>query len=374
MAVTSTGQIERRGPNWGLNALMLALAGLFSTQEVHAQEGPQRAGKIFSSFGQDDALADELEALTVQLQELEARTRRAQERTEELIERRTRILADLERLQPPACALHEKHEWNNGYLCVEDVTSGLKSQNDPSEMDEDCDESSENSSELCKKNPLFGGMYTENKDGTCRYPNTLSGGCSCPASFSQYPTLEWFDPGCGRGRYDDGTRTENCGFTQYQCVNMQAIGLNRDSSFGGIFTENRDGSCRYPNPITGDCKCSAGARTRGLLEWSDGTCSGGRYADGSRTENCGFTQQQCVVTVSKTKEKVPSNSGGAFTKNVDGSCRYGNPETQSTCRCPTGFKTQQIHDFFNPDCTTGRYTDGFRTKNCGVESYACVRN
>jgi hypothetical protein len=124
MAVTPTGHTERRGPNWGLNALMLGLASLFGTQEGYAQEGLQRAGKIFSGFGQDDALEAELASLIVRQQELVARTRRAEERTKELVERRTRILADLERLQPPACALHEKHVWNDGYRCVEDLTSG----------------------------------------------------------------------------------------------------------------------------------------------------------------------------------------------------------------------------------------------------------
>lgn len=64
--------------------------------------------------------------------------------------------------------------------------------------------------------------------------------------------------------------------------------------------------------------------------------------------------------------------GGIFTKNIDGSCRYGNPLAGSSCACPAGYTAYQIYDFVNPSCTSGFYSDSWRTSNCGIEMFQCL--
>ncbi|MDP3052359.1 MAG: hypothetical protein Q8N22_00130 [bacterium] len=63
---------------------------------------------------------------------------------------------------------------------------------------------------------------------------------------------------------------------------------------------------------------------------------------------------------------------GIYTSNLDGSCRYKNPFTNA-CSCPSGFTGYQIGEFSNPTCIHGFYADGWRTSNCGIIQYQCVK-
>lgn len=222
--------------------------------------------------------------------------------------------------------------------------------------------------ELAEAQDQFGGMFTRNRDGTCRYPNGITGRCSCPAGASASRTLEWDDPICLNGRFADNERADKCGIEQFQCVfptNADAASP-ADNTFGGFFTKNLDRSCRYPNPFTGACACPSGARSARLLEWSDPECRNGRYADGFRTRGCGFLQMQC------SRQRATEGAfRGAFTKNLDGTCRYPNPRTNA-CRCPSGSRPVGIYEFDNPECIEGRYADGRRTENCGIQSFVCM--
>lgn len=64
----------------------------------------------------------------------------------------------------------------------------------------------------------FGGIYTENLDGSCRHENPFTGGCSCPADFSPSQIDDFNNPLCVDDFYADGWRTSNCGIIQYQCT------------------------------------------------------------------------------------------------------------------------------------------------------------
>ncbi|MDD5587128.1 MAG: hypothetical protein PHY92_09295 [Alphaproteobacteria bacterium] len=66
------------------------------------------------------------------------------------------------------------------------------------------------------------------------------------------------------------------------------------AQFGGIFNTNMDGSCRYANPLTGVCSCPSGFVAHSFGEWASPDCGIGAYADGWRTENCGYAQFVCM--------------------------------------------------------------------------------
>lgn len=75
-----------------------------------------------------------------------------------------------------------------------------------------------------KNTSLEGGLYTVNfyADGACRYPNPLTGRCSCPSGFAASVSFEFYNGGCDNGYYaDNGKYTINCGVVQYQCVNSK---------------------------------------------------------------------------------------------------------------------------------------------------------
>lgn len=62
----------------------------------------------------------------------------------------------------------------------------------------------------------FGGIYTMNMDGTCRYGNPLTGACSCPSGFWASQFHEFFAGGCAYYQ-DDGSHPV-CGIVEFQCV------------------------------------------------------------------------------------------------------------------------------------------------------------
>ena len=58
----------------------------------------------------------------------------------------------------------------------------------------------------------FGGIYTKNLNGSCRYTNPATGSCSCPSGFTAYRFFEFVAGGCSY--YWD---TYPCGVESYQC-------------------------------------------------------------------------------------------------------------------------------------------------------------
>jgi hypothetical protein len=65
--------------------------------------------------------------------------------------------------------------------------------------------------------------------------------------------------------------------------------------------------------------------------------------------------------------------GGIYTVNMDGSCRHGNAKAGKGCACPAGYSRQVFNEYANSSCDNGRYSDGWRTTNCGVTSYVCLK-
>lgn len=70
----------------------------------------------------------------------------------------------------------------------------------------------------------FGGLYTKNLDGTCRWTNPFTSGCSCPAGFSASLFSRYWSSNDGHNNptfpyCDGGTRTI-CGIASYQCVRL----------------------------------------------------------------------------------------------------------------------------------------------------------
>ncbi len=64
----------------------------------------------------------------------------------------------------------------------------------------------------------FGGIYVKNLDGSCRWGNPRTGGCSCPSGYSSYRSHDFSNPQCVDNFYGDGWRTSNCGIYAYQCI------------------------------------------------------------------------------------------------------------------------------------------------------------
>ncbi len=146
---------------------------------------------------------------------------------------------------------------------------------------------------------IFGGMYSDNADGSCRHRNAFTKGCSCPSGFDRVQVLEFLNPTCRLNFYDDGERTTNCGFREYYCVSGLTLW---DSDFGGVHTENVDGSCRYVNYLgtsadpnqPRDCSCPNGFKSVKIHDFESSECDW--YGDGGSRSVCGVYQYYCVAS------------------------------------------------------------------------------
>lgn len=85
--------------------------------------------------------------------------------------------------------------------------------------------------------------------------------------------------------------------------------------------------------------------------------------------NCGVTGE--VFDGSVCVPAMGTGKGG-WTRNRDGSCRYPNAFTNQ-CVCPDAYNAIQVLQFDNPTCDPGFYADGWRTSNCGIQIYMCVK-
>ena len=69
-------------------------------------------------------------------------------------------------------------------------------------------------------------------------------------------------------------------------------------TYGGAYMLNRDNSCRYPNPFTGDCSCPTSATAHQSFDFINGdgsTCPNSYYFDlGQHGNNCGVIGFTCV--------------------------------------------------------------------------------
>ncbi len=68
----------------------------------------------------------------------------------------------------------------------------------------------------------FGGLYTENWDGTCRYRNPYTMSCSCPSGYARAEFNEFYAGQC-QFYQDQGQHNGNCGIKSYQCYRAGAI-------------------------------------------------------------------------------------------------------------------------------------------------------
>jgi hypothetical protein len=68
-----------------------------------------------------------------------------------------------------------------------------------------------------------------------------------------------------------------------------------------------------------------------------------------------------------TTQATAARFAGAYTKNVNGSCRHSNPATGG-CSCPSGFSAVRYFEFIDGNCWY--YWD---TSPCGIESYQCFK-
>lgn len=68
--------------------------------------------------------------------------------------------------------------------------------------------------------------------------------------------------------------------------------------YAGAYMLNRDNTCRYGNPLTGDCSCPPGATAHQSFDFLNGngqTCPNGYYFDsGQHGNNCGVTGFTCI--------------------------------------------------------------------------------
>lgn len=80
-------------------------------------------------------------------------------------------------------------------------------------------------------NISYAGAFMKNLDETCRYPNPLTGACSCPAGSTEYHSFDFVNnvyavfpttptpTDCPNGYYhDQGEHGLNCGIVGYTCV------------------------------------------------------------------------------------------------------------------------------------------------------------
>lgn len=76
----------------------------------------------------------------------------------------------------------------------------------------------ENGSAVCVVE-VFGGIYTSNLDGSCRYGNPLLPGtsCSCPSGYNPKAMSEFVDRRSHHGYYCEG-QSSVCGIITYQCI------------------------------------------------------------------------------------------------------------------------------------------------------------
>lgn len=120
-------RLSRDHRSWLIRTVLYVVVIFFaSIDQVVAQIGDnvERTGRTFTRFVDDQELRASLDTLSTQITELAERIELLKERAENFTERRATIIADIERLIPPACALSAKHQWADGYSCVDDLTSG----------------------------------------------------------------------------------------------------------------------------------------------------------------------------------------------------------------------------------------------------------
>ncbi len=159
----------------------------------------------------------------------------------------------------------------------------------------------ENRDLLDSSNNIFGGIYTDNLDGSCRRTNPFTGDCSCPDGFKTLWSHEFANPGCKWRFYADSRRDADCGIIEQYCISENYQSLIGQDIFMGIHTANKDGSCRYRNPFTGNCSCPEGAIEVPIYDFVSPGCD--FYGDGGKRDVCGVYQYYCVQT--KTRPLPP---------------------------------------------------------------------
>lgn len=117
-----------------------------------------------------------------------------------------------------------------------------------------------NGSAVCVQN-VYGGIYTENWDGSCRYGNPFLSGksCSCPGGYSAKMMSEFYGGNGPTGHYCDAIGRSPCGVKTYQCIaNDAAVGGGGTAPGGsssggdaGTGTSITDFSCPNNQYITG---------------------------------------------------------------------------------------------------------------------------
>ncbi len=210
----------------------------------------------------------------------------------------------------------------------------------------------------------FGGLYTTKFDGDdvgCYHVNNFTKACSCPEGFTSVKVGDWVSSSID---WYSCLGKDNCGVEKFYCAKK----VEEETAFGGMYSEDLDASCRYPNFATNSCSCPEGFLTIPTLEFDNPSCKGNIYTDGNKTSNCGFLEHYCVSPSVLTSESFV----GLYTKNEDGTCRYSNHSTQG-CFCPSS-NTQEVieespvWDFVAKNCEW--YGDDGR-ETCGVHQYSC---
>jgi len=138
---------------------------------------------------------------------------------------------------------------------------------------------------------LFGGMYSENMNKTCKYKNALTGACSCPENFQAVRIFDFNVPGVAQ-------------YHHYYCaLSNKVLPLKSEENiFGGMYSKNADETCRYKNNFTGACSCPNGFEPTLVHHFPSDPCRW--YGDnGVRTTRCGVKQYYCAPLGSQSKPK-----------------------------------------------------------------------
>jgi hypothetical protein len=207
---------------------------------------------------------------------------------------------------------------------------------------------------------LFGGMYSENMNKTCKYKNALTGACSCPENFQAVRIFDFNVPGVAQ-------------YHHYYCaLSNKVLPLKSEENiFGGMYSKNADETCRFKNNFTGACSCPEGFNRVGTLEFYNPNRQDGYYCDNNpQRKVCGFFEYYCVSDKFSDPAIAGNTFGGIYTANDDETCRYKNNFT-GACSCPNGFEPTLVHHFPSDPCRW--YGDnGVRTTRCGVKQYYCT--
>lgn len=140
----------------------------------------------------------------------------------------------------------------------------------------------------------------------------------------------------------------NCGLDEFltwdgdwSCISSLGLAADFDGSFGGLFTVNLDGICRYPNPQTSSCSCPEGFEVNTIDDFANPTCAMGLFDDGFRTIGCGTQTFYCA------KSQAPSVCS-VSNQVIEYSCTS-NPsffcgQVVSNSQCCSGFSRFECND------------------------------